>query len=230
VQDFLFPTNHFNETEFAAERLATDNVRLMRNKMMKTQLAPFPSTKQKTMGPSTQQPSTSNEPQNHFQLPEEILCHIADYVPPKDKLMLQLVCRRFKTLFLQWPEITTVEIRSQLYDCGKFLHLEFLLIPRLDESATTTAASIFSFGSKAPRVSFSVRLTDIKGQCHQLRTLQERTSIQMLKQLLLKFTKLDQLIIWDACLGPEFASTISKLTTVTQLRLWNCSKYFEKKT
>lgn len=52
----------------------------------------------------------------------------------------------------------------------------------------------------------------------------------MLKQLLLKLTKLEQLTIYDSCLGPEFASTISKLTSVTQLRLWNCSKYFERKT
>lgn len=120
VQDFISHRgNHFNETEFAAERLATDNVRLMRNKMMKTQFAPFPKN-DKTMGPAPQRPSTSTEPQNHLQLPEEILCCIASHVPPKDRLMLQLICRRFKTLFAQWSDITSIEIKSQVYDCGKY--------------------------------------------------------------------------------------------------------------
>lgn len=100
----------------------------------------------------------------------------------------------------------------------------------LDDSTSTTAVSLFSFGTKAPRVSFLVKMTDIHGKCHSLRTLQDRNSIQMLKQLLLKLTKLEQLTIYDSCLGPEFASTISKLTSITQLRLWNCSKYFERKT
>lgn len=48
----------------------------------------------------------------------------------------------------------------------------------------------------------------------------------MLKLLISKLTNLTQLTICDSCLGPEFASAISKLTTIKQLRLWNCSKYF----
>ncbi|KAI6182410.1 F-box domain-containing protein [Aphelenchoides bicaudatus] len=179
--------------------------------MMKTQLAPF--LNKSTM--SSALPSTS-DPQSHSHLPEEILCRIAGYATPKDRLNLQLVCRRFKSLFSFWPDITSLEIRSDVYDCT--------------ETVTTTAASLFGFGTKPQRISYFIKLTDLNGHCYQLRTLQERMSIQMLKLLMAKLTKLEQLTIWDACLGPEFTAIISKMTTITQLRLWNCSRYFEKKT
>lgn len=87
--------------------------------MMKTQqLTPFANAQMpisSKIGPST------SADLNNYQLPEEILRHIASYVPPKDRLKLQLVCRRFKTLFSQWPDVCAMEVRAEVYECSMFL-------------------------------------------------------------------------------------------------------------
>lgn len=190
------------------------------NKMMKTQLVSFPNSPKTALDIV---PSTSSS----LQFPDEILCKIVTHVPPKDRLKLQLVCRRFNSLFSQWADISAVEIRSEVYGCGRFSDAIQQLPPFLESQST--AASIFNFHPKPPRISFYVKLMDGYGNCHQMRTLQNRISFHMLKLLLARLTNIRQLTISESCLSLEFISTIRRLTTVKTLRLWNCSKYFEKK-
>lgn len=83
--------------------------------------------------------------------------------------------------------------------------------------------------NKSPKASFHIKLTDIHGNIHRIRTTQERSGIKALKQLLSKLKNLQELTLWDSCLTSDFTSIFSKFDSIQILRLWNSSKYFENK-
>lgn len=85
--------------------------------MMKTQIVPSISTSLVEVNPSTSEEVLLDQ-LNYIQLPEDIICRIGSYVPPIDRLRLQLVCKRFRTLLSNWPDISALEIRSESDDCG----------------------------------------------------------------------------------------------------------------
>uniref|UniRef100_A0A7E4W8Z7 F-box domain-containing protein n=1 Tax=Panagrellus redivivus TaxID=6233 RepID=A0A7E4W8Z7_PANRE len=145
-------------------------------------------------------------------LPVNVLQKIGTYLPPLDRLTLQEVNHHFKDVFSTWLDVT-IEIRC-------------------DDYSDNVSASRIGFAfprAKNSKAIYHVKVTGPEGRSHRIRTTFERSAGKALKQLLGRLPKLEELTIWDACLGPEFAQTASQLESVQVLRLWNCSRYFEKK-
>ncbi|KAI6178705.1 F-box domain-containing protein [Aphelenchoides besseyi] len=149
-------------------------------------------------------------------LPDNLILKVGSYLPPFDRLQMQLVSRRFAKLFTDWSDITLVEV------CA------------LHEKPTSSSPNCVPFGLSAkPQPRLELRLTDQLGRTSRLRTLQgHRNPNKILKWMLLRFVQLKQLTIHDSALASELASCVARLVTIQTLRLWNCSRYFlpEKKT
>uniref|UniRef100_A0AC35G974 F-box domain-containing protein n=1 Tax=Panagrolaimus sp. PS1159 TaxID=55785 RepID=A0AC35G974_9BILA len=148
-------------------------------------------------------------------LPISVIQHISSFIPPLDRFKLQATCRHTNFALSTWPD-TSIEIRSEDYGFT-------------DTVATSRMSFQFPMG-KANKSSFHVKIiTDPSGRCYRIRTTQERSSAKTLKSFLTKFSNLQELTIWDACLTSEFSTILSKFQSIKVLRLWNCSRYFEKK-
>ncbi|KAI1710059.1 hypothetical protein Ddc_13597 [Ditylenchus destructor] len=166
---------------------------------------------------------------NHKMLPDSVLKKIGGHLPPLDRMRLQQTCRRFNNCFARWDDVVGIEVRCEEYAyCSEVVGASRTITTALQLPTMMMAAKKKANSKKTK--SFHVRLIHANGVAFRLRTMDEKSAGKSMLAMLARQVALDELTLWDSCLSSEFTSILVKMDTVTTLRLWNCGRYFEKKT
>uniref|UniRef100_A0A0R3RLY1 F-box domain-containing protein n=1 Tax=Elaeophora elaphi TaxID=1147741 RepID=A0A0R3RLY1_9BILA len=165
-------------------------------------------------------------------LPEAALKRLSEYFSPLERLKLQQCCKHFHAVYGKWLDITALDIRIaeqngmeiNLFDNQKKIIKEMNYV---DEQMTFTHGVVQH--SKNVKTTYRIQLTDKRGATYNLKFNSDKHANRALKVMLSRLQSLTALTIRNGCLSEEFGNVLSQLHSITTLRIWNSSCYFDKK-
>lgn len=153
---------------------------------------------------------------NFNSLSEAALLRLFEYIGPIERLNLQQCCKRFYVIYGKWIDIRALDIR--------------ILEQKSNEDGQQARHTVqFMQRSKSARITYRAQLTDIHGNTYNLKSSSEKYANRALKIMLTRLPSLSNITIWNACLGEDFSYVLSKLHSITTLRMWNSARYFDRK-